>query len=58
MSENLNVFITRDENIYGIHWKKRVFSIIIIVYTPMRASDVINNVVKLNMNVMTSMFSP
>ena len=56
-SENLNVFITRAENIYGFHWKKSKFSFYFIVYTPMCAFDVINYIAKLNMNVMALMFS-
>ena len=56
-SENLNVFITRDENCYGIHWKIVIFSFYFIVYTTMRTSDVITNVTKQNMNIMASRFS-
>ena len=57
-SENLNVFITRDENIYGIHHKRVDLFFYFIVYTQMGASDVITNVIKQNMNAMASMFSP
>ena len=57
MSENLNVFITRDEIFYGIRLKKSKFSFYFIVYTPMRVSHVITNVTKQNMNVMASTFS-
>ena len=56
-SANLNVFITRDETFYGIHWKRSKFSFYFIVYTPMRVSDVITYVAKQNMNVMASAFS-
>ena len=51
-SENLNVFITRDENCLWFSLKKSKFSFYFIVYTPMRVSDVINIVTKQNMNVM------
>ena len=37
--------------------KKSKFSFYFIVYTPMRVSDVINNVTKQNMNVMASTLS-
>ena len=47
----------RDENFYGIHFKKSKFSSYFIVYTSMRVSDVIRNVTKQNMNVMTSTLS-
>ena len=43
----INVFITRDENFYGIHWK-RVHFLPFYFYTPMRVSDVISNVTKQN----------
>ena len=52
MSENLNVFITQDENFNGISLKKSKFYFYFIVYTPMRVSDVINNVTKQTMNIM------
>ena len=57
MSENFNVFITRDDNFLWYSLKKRKFSFYFIVYTPMPASDVITNVIKQNMNIMASMFS-
>ena len=44
-SENLNVFITRDEKCYVITENSK-FSFYFIVYTTMRASDVITNVTK------------
>ena len=44
-------------NFYGIHWKRVIFSFDFIVYSPMRASNVITNVIKQNMNVMASTFS-
>ena len=59
-SENFNVFIARDEHFYGIHRQKYLqskFSFYFIVHTLMRTSDVITNVAKQNMNVMSSMFS-
>ena len=43
----INVFITRDENFYGIHWK-RVNFLLFYFYTPMHVSDVISNVTKHN----------
>ena len=51
-SENLNVFITRDKTFLWYSLKKSKFSFYVFVYTPMRVSDVINNVTKQNMNVM------
>ena len=54
---NLNVFITRDENFYGIHWKRVNFHFILLFTAPMRVSDVITDVTKQNMNVMASTFS-
>ena len=57
-SENLNVFITRDEMFMVFTEKKRVnFLFILIVYTPLRVSDVITNVTKQNMNAMASTLS-
>ena len=56
-SENLNVFIPRDENFLWYSLKKRKFSFYFIVNTPMRVSDVISNVTKQNMNVMASTLS-
>ena len=55
-SENLTVFITRDEN-FLYSWKKRKCSFYVIVYTPMRVSDVITYVTKQNMNVRALTFS-
>ena len=49
MSENLNVFITPDENFLWYLLKKSKFSFYFIVYTPMRVSDIITNVTKQNM---------
>ena len=57
MGENLNVFITRDENFLWYPLKKSKFSFYFIIHTPMRVSDIIINVTKQNMNVMASMFS-
>ena len=54
MSENLNVFITLDENFLWYSLKKSKFSFYFLVYTPVHVSDVINNVTKQNMNVMVS----
>ena len=42
--KNLNVFITRDDNFLWYSLKKSKFSLFFFVYTPMRVSDVINNV--------------
>ena len=56
-SENLNVFITRDKKYLWYSLKKSKFSFYFFVYTPMRVSDVINNVTKQNMNVMASTLS-
>ena len=39
-------------SLYEIELKKSKFALYLIVYTPMRASDVITNVTKQNMNVM------
>ena len=50
-------FITRDENCLWYSLKKSKFSFYFIVYTPMRVSDVINNVTKQNMNAMASTLS-
>ena len=55
-SENLNVFITRDKKLW-YSLKKSKFSFYVIVHRPMRVSDVITNVTKQSMNVMTSTFS-
>ena len=55
MSENLNNFIKRDENCMVFTEKEYFFYF--IVYIPMRASDVITNVTKQNMNIMASPFS-
>ena len=49
-SENLNVFIIQDENIYGIYVNK------IIVYC-FSTADVIADVAKQNRNIMTSTLS-
>ena len=57
MSENLNVFITRDEKFLWYSLKKSKFSFHFIVYTTMRVSDVINNVTKQTMNVKASTLS-
>ena len=46
----MNVFITRD-NFLVFTEKEQIF-FYLIVYTTMRASDVITNVTKQNMNVM------
>ena len=56
-SENLNVFI-HEMKIFLYSLKKSKFSFYFIVYTPMRASDVINYITKLNTNVMVTAFSP
>ena len=43
-SENLSVFITRDENLWYMYSvKKSKFSFYFIIYTPMCVSDVITN---------------
>ena len=55
--ENIDVFISLDDNIYGIHSKRVSFLFIFFVYMPMRVSGVITNVTKQNMNVMASTFS-
>ena len=51
-SENLNVFITRDENFYGIH-RIRVH----VFFLLLRASSVITNVAKQNIKAITLTFS-
>ena len=51
-SENLNVFITRDENFYGIH-RIRVH----VLFLLLRASSVITNVTKRTINAMALTFS-
>ena len=53
-SENLNVFITHDENCYGIHVKRVNFLFNLL---PMCASNIITNVTKQNMNVMVLILS-
>ena len=52
MSENLNVFITRDENFLWYSLKKSKFSFYFNVYMPIHISDVITNVTIQNMNDM------
>ena len=72
-SENLNVFITRDENIYGIYGKKVVFFFFfffcffffffflffffILLFSCYSASDGLADVDKQNGNIMTSTLS-
>ena len=56
-SENLSVFVARNENFLWYSLKKSKFSFYFIVYTPMCVSDVINNVTKQKMNVMASTLS-
>ena len=49
-SKKMNVFITRDN--FLVFTEKEQLFFYLIVYTTMRASDVITNVTKQNMNVM------
>ena len=49
---NVSVFITRDQTLYAIHWKRVNFLFYFIVYTPMHARGVITNVSKQNMTAM------
>ena len=54
-SETLNVFSLHMLKIFMVFTeKKSKFSFYYIVYMPMRASDVLINVTKQNMNVMAS----
>ena len=53
MSENLNVFSARDENIAGIYGKK-ANSIFILLFSCLRTSGVTTDVAKQNRNSMTS----
>ena len=46
-SENLNVFITLDENIYGIYEKKKEANFLfILLFSCFRASDIITDIAK------------
>ena len=56
MSENLNVFISGDENIYGIYFKGVNF-LPILLFLRQIVSDITTDITKQNVNVMMSMFS-
>ena len=51
-SENSNVFITWDENYFGIYWRRVNFLFYFIVNTPMHTSDLMTNVIWQNMTIM------
>ena len=60
---NLNIFITRDENIYGIYKKKKQKKtkkknfLYILLFSCFNVSDFITDVAKQNRNIMTLAFS-